>query len=71
VAAHAQRVAGDESLAAVRIMAINAPHAGGVHLAPHECGEFVIFFVDLAIGIKCIRTVDDAGLVMIEVGFAG
>lgn len=54
VATHAEVIAGERILVRMRVMAIKAGHAVLVHLAAQKGIEFVIFILDLAIGIPAL-----------------
>ena len=66
VALHAERIAGEHVLRGVRIVAVHAAHAGGVHLAPDEGGELVVLLAHLAVRIVSVRLVRNRERVMVE-----
>ena len=70
VAAHAERIARLQGLAGMRLMAVDAAHAGVVHLAAEERGQHIILPADLAVGIVDVRLVRDDVREVVEVPVA-
>ena len=69
VTSHAQGIAFEQRFAGMNVVTIDAPHAGGVHLAAEERGEFVVFVAHLAIGVKQVGFINAAfkGIVVKEI----
>src|SRR5690606_17138735 len=59
VALEAELVSLQAGASAVRIVAVRAGHARGVHAASEEGGELVVLLEDLSIGMEEVLVVDD------------